>query len=90
MLSLMYVFQTQSFEHVKNTPNPAIIVLHYIDRSDGTPLLRPNPLPVSTGMFPPDDINRIANMILDQDKKTIPRGSPAQNLYALQQKIQGR
>lgn len=72
LFTLMYVFQTQSFECVKNTANPAIIVLHYIDRSDGTPLLRPNPLPVSIGMFPPDDIKQIANMILDQDKKNHP------------------
>ena len=68
LFTMMYVFQTKSFEHVKNTANPNIIVLHYIDCSDGTPLLRPNPLPDSADMFSPDDIKQIANMVLDQDK----------------------
>ena len=72
LFTLMYAFQTKSFEHVKNTANPAIIVLHYIDRSDDTPLLRPNPLPDSTAMFSPDAIKQIANRILDQDKKNHP------------------
>lgn len=72
LFTLMYVFQTQSFERVKNMANPNVIVLHYIDRSDGTPLLRPNPLPDATGMLSPDDIKQIANMILDQDKKNHP------------------
>lgn len=72
LFTLMYVFQTQSFERVKNTANPNIIVLHYIDRSDGTPLLRPNPLPDSADMFSPDDIKQIANMVLDRDKTNHP------------------
>ena len=80
VFTLMYAFQTQSFEHVQNNTNPAMIVLNYIDHSDGTPLIRPNPLPDTTGLFAPEDIQRIANIILGQDKKSHPTRFPRAKL----------
>lgn len=71
--AVLYIAGTQSYEVAKSMrfPHPQFIVLRYRDQRDGSHLLRPMPLS-SPKPLTPQEIERLAQTIIETDKKNHP------------------